>query len=221
MNFSERFNQSKKCCIFNRLLLLREGLWKFHFSFVAPVLPACLPSQQECSDHDPVYAAVPRLPRPPRHLRADEDVQCGVQGEGGHYARRHALHVPGHPDAAWRSGVCPHPPAPNHLHPLNPEFATCGRTFTATDLLPHFKIHEELENKESSLPFCITIAAFLSNKLLVSVMYSSSFFYLIKKLFWSYFHHNPEKKTICNIYLVWHPRGMPCLIKGRFSDFLS
>ena len=30
------------------------------------------------------------------------------------------------------------------------------------------KIHEELENKESSLPFCITIAAFLSNKLLAS-----------------------------------------------------
>ena len=128
MNFSERFNQTKKCCIFNRLLLSREGLWKFHFSFVAPVLP----SQQECSDHDPVYAAVPRLPRPPRHVRADEDFQCGVRGEGGHYARGHALHVPGHPDAAWRSGVCPHPPAPNHLHPLNPELATCGRTFTAT-----------------------------------------------------------------------------------------
>ena len=32
----------------------------------------------------------------------------------------HALHVSGHPDAAWRSGVCPHPPPPNHLHPLQP-----------------------------------------------------------------------------------------------------
>ena len=90
MNLLESFQSNQERLSIQQIAFVERKDYMNLFSALwRPFSPPGLPSQQDCSDHDTVHAAVPRLPRPPRHLRADEDVQCGIRGEGGHHAQGH------------------------------------------------------------------------------------------------------------------------------------
>ena len=123
MNFSERFNQTNKSVAYSTDYFCDErflsALWRLDRA--GPLWS---------SDHDPVHAAVPPLPRPQQHLRADENVQCGVRGEGGHYACSTCLWTPRCCLTLWC--LSPSSSTQSSSSSSTPSIATRGRTFTTT-----------------------------------------------------------------------------------------
>ena len=216
MNFSERFNQTKKCCVFNRLLLLRERIMKVSFQLCgawtsltagpfwswscscccsSPSAPpttstswwrcsvwstgwgrtlctgACSTSSwtPRCcltiwwtftATRAALSAAYPRCRN--RNIAGTRGISSRERRSGGTGYRRSDREdlVPG-----ARQPMVPHPQI--QQKPFIPTGAKPTRP--SSDHLLHFiKRTEKLENKELSLPFFITIAAFLLNKLLAS-----------------------------------------------------